>query len=755
MHRTTARTPWGSQLVCRLSTFFLSIIIAFSLGLGPGFLMPVYAHDIGNAYLEIPPGANPADPQVDEQIEQAWHPDYLKLATGDPNLLDHGVYAWPFALDSIGWSMQSFQDYGGTPYFHHGMDMMKIYGTQVYNMSGGQVINIENYQPGWDLYWEVAILDPYGYIWQYHHIDEPTIPQQIWDAYHAYLADPINGGFIPPITHLGNIVYWPVWSFDKQFNHIHLNILAEGGVYVNGFEFHTPLPDTLGPEIQAVGLLQNGQPIVGNSVEGEYSLYVRARDLILDNVYYLPPWEIKFSVDGGPEHITWRFDQLPGGADDTAYLDDFYVVPPTCGDYECRDYYIDLGFIPGSQYQFPHSGWEHTVLVTVSDYAGNSTSQSFTYTVLGTPPGIIYWQDDFESNLGWVLNPDGYDTATAGQWERANPEQTYSAGPKQLGNTPSGVNDLVTGHLAGANANSYDIDGGITSIRSPQIILPVADGLTLSFRYYLAHGGNSSNLDYLRFTILGAYQPTVLEEVGAPENDDGLWLIENVDISEFSGQSIYLYVDAADMSGDSLVEAAIDDVLIFTNHVNQAPIADGQSLSTDEDTALDIVLTGSDPEGAPITFTVVTTPTHGSLSGVVPHLTYTPAPNYNGPDSFTFVVSDGQQNSEPAEVAIDVLPVNDAPMAYPQSITVYQDRSVPIKLTGSDVDGDPLSFQVMINPQHGTLDGTGPDVIYTPEPGYFGADNFAFITNDGELDSEPAEVGITIYPVLFVPMIFR
>ena len=40
----------------------------------------------------------------------------LELATGDPSLLtDHGVYAWPFALDSIGWSMQSYQDYGGTP----------------------------------------------------------------------------------------------------------------------------------------------------------------------------------------------------------------------------------------------------------------------------------------------------------------------------------------------------------------------------------------------------------------------------------------------------------------------------------------------------------------------------------------------------------------------------------------------------------------------------------------------------------------
>ncbi len=171
----------------------------------------------------------------------------------------------------------------------------------------------------------------------------------------------MNGGFIAPDTYIGDIIEWPVWSFGKQFNHIHLNILAAGGVYVNGFEFHTALPDTVGPEIQAVGLLQNGQIYPGNTIEGSYSLYVRARDLILDDVYYLPPWEITFSVDCWPEQTTWRFDTLPGGADRWAYLNDFYVVPPTCGDYDCREYYIDLGFIPDSQFLFPAGGGAHTV----------------------------------------------------------------------------------------------------------------------------------------------------------------------------------------------------------------------------------------------------------------------------------------------------------------------------------------------------------------------------------------------------------
>jgi hypothetical protein len=203
----------GSHPWRRFFPWLLVVILLASFGVG----YAVRAQDNGIYSISGTPGVNPADPWVDEQIEQSWHPIYLDLATGDPKLFSqHGVYAWPFDLDSIGWSMQSYQDYGGTPYFHHGMDMMKINGTQVFNRSGGQVINIENYQPGWDLYWEVAILDPDGYIWQYHHIEEPTIPQYIWDKYYEYLADPINGGFIPADTHLGNIIYWPVWSFGKQ-----------------------------------------------------------------------------------------------------------------------------------------------------------------------------------------------------------------------------------------------------------------------------------------------------------------------------------------------------------------------------------------------------------------------------------------------------------------------------------------------------------------------------------------------------------
>ena len=104
-------------------------------------------------------------------------------------------------------------------------------GTQVFTRSGGQVVNIENYQRGNDLYWEVAILDPEGYVWQYHHVDKTTIPQLIHTKFAEWRVDPDNGGYVPPDTHIGNIVYWPVVSMGYRFNHIHLNILAAGDRY--------------------------------------------------------------------------------------------------------------------------------------------------------------------------------------------------------------------------------------------------------------------------------------------------------------------------------------------------------------------------------------------------------------------------------------------------------------------------------------------------------------------------------------------
>jgi hypothetical protein len=181
-----------------------------------------------------------------------------------------------------------------------------------------------------------------------------------------------------------------------------------------------------------------------------------------------------------------------------------------------------------------------------------------------TPPpgGNTVFEDDFETNKGWTTNPKGSDTATTGLWERGNPEDTNSSGPKQLGTTTSGQNDLVTGRLAGSSVGTHDIDGGVTSIRSSQITLPSSGNLVLTFNYYLAHLNNASNADFLRVKIQGNTTSTVFERLGSATDVDAAWQSASVNLNSYAGQTITILIEAADAGSASLVEAAVDDVKI-------------------------------------------------------------------------------------------------------------------------------------------------------------------------------------------------
>ncbi|MBI4659046.1 MAG: cadherin domain-containing protein [Verrucomicrobia bacterium] len=95
---------------------------------------------------------------------------------------------------------------------------------------------------------------------------------------------------------------------------------------------------------------------------------------------------------------------------------------------------------------------------------------------------------------------------------------------------------------------------------------------------------------------------------------------------------------------------------------NAAPVAQAQSVTTEEDVPKAITLTGTDAEGATLSFELASPPQHGRLEGTPPTFTYTPEPNYNGPDSFTFRASDGFRDSAPATINVNVTPINDSPI---------------------------------------------------------------------------------------------
>ena len=195
---------------------------------------------------------------------------------------------------------------------------------------------------------------------------------------------------------------------------------------------------------------------------------------------------------------------------------------------------------------------------------------------------------------------------------------------------------------------------------------------------------------------------------------------------------------------DGALTSAPATVVITVGGGNAPPVANGQSVSTLEDTDVAIVLTGADPDNDPLTFIIATNPTNGALSGTIPNLTYTPDANFNGADSFTFTVNDGTATSATATVAITVNAVNDAPTATAQTVATAEDTAVTITLAGTDPENDPLTFDVATNPTNGTLSGTAPNLTYTPNAGFNGSDSFTFTANDGTVNSSPATVSVSV-----------
>jgi hypothetical protein len=215
------------------------------------------------------------------------------------------------------------------------------------------------------------------------------------------------------------------------------------------------------------------------------------------------------------------------------------------------------------------------------------------------------------------------------------------------------------------------------------------------------------------------------------------------------------YTPAANYSGpdsftftanDGAANSNVATVSITVAPVNDPPAANSQSVSTDEDTARQITLGASDAEAATLLFSVVSVPAHGVLSGAAPNLTYTPAANYNGPDSFTFKANDGSLDSNVATVSITVNPVNDAPIANNQTTNVVENIATPITLIAADIEGAALAYSIVAQPAHGTLSGSAPNVTYTPHSNYEGPDSFTFRASDGSLTSNTATVSITVTP---------
>lgn len=241
-----------------------------------------------------------------------------------------------------------------------------------------------------------------------------------------------------------------------------------------------------------------------------------------------------------------------------------------------------------------------------------------------------------------------------------------------------------------------------------------------------------------------------------------------------NGDGTFTYTPAPDFNGtDTFTYAITDDdgetstatVTIAVAPANDSPVAQNDVVSTNEDTAVTgsvLVNNGNggdgDPDGDTLTVTTVGTfPTANGSVTIAANgaFTYTPAANFCGVDTFTYTITDGNGGSDSATVTVNVICVNDLPVAANDSAVTDEDTPVTIIVLGNDgdVDGDTLTVvsagpagngSVTVNP-----DGT---VTYTPNVNFCGVDTFNYTVSDGNGGTAPATVAITVNCVNDAPI---
>jgi len=210
--------------------------------------------------------------------------------------------------------------------------------------------------------------------------------------------------------------------------------------------------------------------------------------------------------------------------------------------------------------------------------------------------------------------------------------------------------------------------------------------------------------------------------------------------SGLAANTSYTYqVKARDASGN---ETGLSDPATTSSLPNIAPEAvDDIDVVVNENTptTLDVLSndTDADDNHNAIQLYSASTPSHGDVAISNNTLIYTPDANYTGPDSFTYIITDGVDQSAPATVDLTIIAVNDPPVAVTDSAEVLRGGSVIIDVltNDSDPEGSSLSIVSVTNGSKGTTAINGNNITYTVSGNSRGGDSFSYVVSDDELTS--------------------
>ncbi|MEJ5992767.1 Ig-like domain-containing protein, partial [Ramlibacter sp. PS3R-8] len=233
-----------------------------------------------------------------------------------------------------------------------------------------------------------------------------------------------------------------------------------------------------------------------------------------------------------------------------------------------------------------------------------------------------------------------------------------------------------------------------------------------------------------------------------------------------------VFTPAANFTGAATFEYTVSDgqggtdtgtVTVNVTPVQDAPTAVADTVTTAEDTPVTMTVASllandTDPDsGDTLTVTGVGNPSGGTVTLVAGNVTFTPDPDFTGPATFEYTISDGQGGTSTATVSVNVTPQDDAPSAANDLASTAEETpiSIPVAtLLANDTDpdaGDTLTVTGVSNPTGGTVSLVGGNVVFTPAANFTGAASFTYTLTDGDGNTDTAIVNVNVTPVQDAP----
>ena len=226
----------------------------------------------------------------------------------------------------------------------------------------------------------------------------------------------------------------------------------------------------------------------------------------------------------------------------------------------------------------------------------------------------------------------------------------------------------------------------------------------------------------------------------------------------------FIYEEIYTDNSDGIQIQKVKYITAFINIIpeNDVPISYSVDISTNEDTSIQVDFSYNDIDSPinDLSYVIVSHPNSGVLTNIVGNklaILYTPANNFFGDVSFTYSISDTKLVSNVSTVNIQVFEVNDPPIVYDISKTIFENsEGFSHLITYQDIDSSDstITYHIYNQPEYGSATFSNNILNYIPDPDYYGIDSLQYYVMDEDLSSNVGNINITILEEIFTPQVF-